>query len=822
MFKVITGRRAAVLLGSLLVLAFTVTAAAPVVKTVPWVPSNPLIPHDTYAGKNVTLKGTTDVQGAGFTWTWDFGDGSPVATGTVSDRYVVQAQHVYAGPVGTVWTATLTVRNTATGETGSKNYYVKMEPKTLPAEVNVAIDEGLWYIHKNMIRSGDVGDWLNCGPYGCNASLGYYAIVPANVQAFLVNGHSEGGSADNPYTETVQRGMKRVFQLLYATGIPTLQTNPFGSFNPDFNGNGLGISVNQGNPFYQGGMFMDAIIATGTPDSVTTTGPTNVIGRTYRAIVQDMADFYFYCQYDSSYAAGGWRYSCNEYPDNSAAQWGAIGLIPAERNWGYPPGNAADIPKAANRGWTYYSQYGPTGRFGYTDPNYEPWGPWGTTPSGMVQLAWTGIGRGVTGPGLASWDKAETAVRDNFPTASGAYSSVRDYYYGLFGFVKAMLLHPGGPIHMLQSSTPGVAPIDWYAAEVSKGDPTDGVARTLVNDQNADGCWYGHNVDGNQMRFETAWAIIMLNKTLFESGAPVAVATAVPNPAVAGQVIALTGENSFHQDPNRTIVKWEWDLDNNGTFEFVGLTTTVSFPVVGTYPVKLRVTDDAGTPATATTTLNILVTTPPVAPTADAGGPYSFCPQFVWYLNGTGSINPDQGQSEPGKPGDTIQSYLWDLDGDGQFDDATGATPDVTAFFTAKGPGSYLIQLKVTDTTGTSFPSSGMGDLSDTDSAVVVVKGPTDPACACVSNLSGRGKPGKVDLVWTPQAGVHHYNIYRGTVSGGPYLKVGQTAGNTGVYADFWTGYTATSTFYFVVRAALINNSEICQSNQAAVTIPKR
>ena len=134
-------------------------------------------------------------------------------------------------------------------------------------------------------------------------------------------------------------------------------------------------------------------------------------------------------------------------------------------------------------------------------------------------------------------------------------------------------------------------------------------------------------------------------------------------------------------------------------------------------------------------------------------------------------INPDEGQSEaaiPPNPGDTIVSYLWDLDGDGLFDDASGKQPDVTAFFTGKGPGSYLMQLKVTNGPATSFPSSGFPDLFDTDSGIVTVLSSTAPGCACVSNLPARAKPGKVQLTWS-HSGAHHYNVYRGTVSGGPY-----------------------------------------------------
>ena len=135
----------------------------------------------------------------------------------------------------------------------------------------------------------------------------------------------------------------------------------------------------------------------------------------------------------------------------------------------------------------------------------------------------------------------------------------------------------------------------------------------------------------------------------------------------------------------------------------------------------LQVEDSAG--AIAHTTLTVSVATSPIAPTAVAGGPYSFAigPASTMHLDGTGSVNPDEGLSEQGLTGDTIIAYEWDLDGDGVFDDATGPQPDVTSFFTTLGVGSYLIQLKVTDSTVASFPGSGQPNLTDTDSAGVIV-----------------------------------------------------------------------------------------------------
>ncbi len=811
-----------VIIGIAILLSQQAFAAPPVVKTVPWVATNPLIPHDTWSGKTITLKGTSDVQGAGIQYTWDFGDGSAVATGTVSDKYAIQATHPYTGAAGTVFTARLTVLNTGTGESASKEYYVAIRDKSLPVEVNVAIDEGLWYLHKTQYRwtSGvDYGSWsTGCGGYAC---YGYYGLDPSNLNAFEANGHLETGDASNPYVETVARGMRRLFTELAETAIPTSITNPLGTFNPDGNGNAKGIYVNQSYPFYQGGMFIDAIIASGTPNAVVTTGPAGVAGKTYMQVVQDMVDYYNRCQYTGPTAYGGWRYNCGDWPDNSPSQWAAIGLIPAEREWGAV---VPQLVKDANKNWLRYSAgTDSSGGFGYTDPNYYPWGPYAVTPSGMVQMVMDGIGRGYVDPidPTLAWNLTETFLCNTILSANtGTGSQIKDYYYGLFSFVKSMLLHQPNPIETLSCSS---KTYDWYNAEKSKGDPTDGIARKLVNDQSAGGYWWGHNYTGEQYYFETAQAILMLGRTLFQAGAPVAVASATPNPAIAGQTINLSGAGSFHQDASKNIISWAWDLNSDGTFETPGVTASVSFPSLGTYPVRLKVCDDGNPQKCAETTVSLLVTIPPIAPTADAGGPYNFClapagaAQTKFFLNGTGSVNPDDGQHETGPyPGDFITAYDWSLAGTNF---ATGATPDVTAYFVGKGAGSYLISLKVTDNTAASFPSSGQPNLTGTDSSQVFVRAATDLSCTgCVSNLAARPKPTKADLTWTWRAGAKKYNVYRSTVSGGPYILLATVTApglpNTGVYADF--GLTNGVTYYYVVREAALNGDEICQSNQAS------
>lgn len=515
----------------------------PTVKTVPWVPTDPSIPHDTYVGKSVTLKGTSDVFGVGnaVTYDWNFGDGSPHASGNVlaANQYAIEANHTYVGAVGTNWTAVLTVTD-ASGSS-SADYLVTMRTNDLTSNVNVSIDEGLWYLHKTMQRYlvGVIpeGDWDNIAPgtctgFACDNQNNSQAINASNLQAFEVNGHLENGPASNPYTETVARGLKRLFSQLAAEALPAGNSKTLNfaappscpaspcSYNPDSNGNGLAIypgNSGSGTAFYQGGQFIDAIVATGTPAAVTTTGPANVIGRSYLSIVQDMVDGYAFCQYSFS-PGGSWLYTCNQGRDNSVAQWAAIGLLGAKSFGVSIPAIVLDANKVA-----LATSQQANGIFGYRDTN-PLWGPFATTPSGMVQLTLDQIGRGT-----ASWDHAESYMRDNFDNSiagcgadpvCAAATNPKSYTYGLFSFTKSMLLHsPGGvltPITLLQSSSgSGKPPIDWYAAEASAGATSDGVARTLVNRQNAAGYWTAHSYYTGHYPFETAWSIIMLRRSVF-------------------------------------------------------------------------------------------------------------------------------------------------------------------------------------------------------------------------------------------------------------------------------------------------------------------
>ena len=850
-------------LAAAILLPATAMAAPPVVKTVPWVANNPLIAHDAYSGKAITLKGTADVQGATITYRWSFDDGSPDATGTVSNMWAIEAVHTYTGAVGDIFAATLTVTNTATAESGSATYLIKMQARSLEVEANIAIDEGLWYLHKNFTRysSGgkDYGSWMSgCGGGVC---AGYIATQAANATAFVVNGHREDGLASNPYTDTVQRAMRHFFLSVSPVAVGT-KSYTLGSYNPGFapvtinsdctncpvatppdpSKNGKYLYI--GNDTYQMGMALTLMAATGTPTRTADAGGADVNGRTYRAILQDMVDWFVWAQNHNGdwWGFGGWHYgaqygSC----DNSTSQWGGIALLGAEGFgkgmydglYGYVLDPGIQIPavvRAANPYWlkNSFQQFGSGnvyGAFGYTG-SYYPWGYWGTTPSGLVQLALSNMGRGGADQ---MWEKTEAFTRANFGNTGGAYYAVKDYYYGLYAFVKAMLLHVNEGTGLKDPITNLGGDFDWYAAETTKGAFTDGVARTLVGDQSASSGhppdhWNGHYYDNRQDSFETSWAIQMLNRTITESGAPVAVARAIPNPAVAGGLVTLDGSASFHQDPTKALVKWEWDIGNDGSVDLTGPIVTWTAPsTLGNYQVRLRVTDNFGVGATDDSIITVEVSVPPLAPTADVGGPYNFCPgRTPWFLDASGSVNPDEGAKDPtcaACPGDTIVTYAWDLNNDGVYSEVpNNKTPDVTAYFSAKPVGSYNIRLKVTDRTSVSFP--GRTDLSGVDLGQVNVLSAADVKCAGCTVLTGRAAGRQVQLTWTSVAGVAGYAIYRGTVSGGPYVKLTQVPGTQLMYIDAAT--TIGVTYYYVVRPLSPSLEELCQSNQVSFRIVGR
>jgi len=91
---------------------------------------------------------------------------------------------------------------------------------------------------------------------------------------------------------------------------------------------------------------------------------------------------------------------------------------------------------------------------------------------------------------------------------------------------------------------------------------------------------------------------------------PIAVVSTSPDPAVAGEPVTLDGSSSYDTDPLRSIVSWEWDVNNDGTFDVTGSVVSYVFSSLGEFPVTLRVTSDGTQPLFGNATAVVRVDAP--------------------------------------------------------------------------------------------------------------------------------------------------------------------------------------------------------------------
>jgi PKD repeat protein len=168
--------------------------------------------------------------------------------------------------------------------------------------------------------------------------------------------------------------------------------------------------------------------------------------------------------------------------------------------------------------------------------------------------------------------------------------------------------------------------------------------------------------------------------------APVASFTAAPNPAPTGGQVSFDASGS--NDSDGSIVKYEWDLDGNGTYETntgAVAKATSSYATAGVRQVGLRVTDNGGAVATATRSLSVENNLPQASFTAT---PNPVGVNATTKLDASKSVDPNG----------TIVKYEWDLDGNGTYETNTGAVAQTSTSFA--NPGDYQVGLRVTSSGG--------------------------------------------------------------------------------------------------------------------------
>ena len=193
---------------------------------------------------------------------------------------------------------------------------------------------------------------------------------------------------------------------------------------------------------------------------------------------------------------------------------------------------------------------------------------------------------------------------------------------------------------------------------------------------------------------------------LVQNAAPVAAIAQDPAAATTGEPITLSSAST---DADGDVLACAWDLDGDGTFERPGCSVTRTIAKAGTFNVGLRVSDGV---ATDTVTRAVTVANrPPVARiTVDPETPLT---GEEISLDGRGSGDPDG----------SIVAGGWDLDGDGEFDDAAG--PIASATFDAAGP--HTVALRVVDDNGATAVATAVITVGQGAVAVAAARPPVAP-----------------------------------------------------------------------------------------------
>jgi hypothetical protein len=179
-----------------------------------------------------------------------------------------------------------------------------------------------------------------------------------------------------------------------------------------------------------------------------------------------------------------------------------------------------------------------------------------------------------------------------------------------------------------------------------------------------------------------------------------------------------------------------------------GTSTDVAhtYAAAGPFTITATATDKDGGTSTPATGLATVEASPPIV-VADAGGPYAIDEGAGLTLDGSATT------AGPGAV------FAWDLDGDTQFDDATGPSPVVTpdqmaALGLADGPaGPLTITLQVTE-----------GPTVDTATALLTIANVAPTATVQIAGPIVAGVPttitvGAIDPSPVDQAGQFEYRI---------------------------------------------------------------
>ncbi len=189
-----------------------------------------------------------------------------------------------------------------------------------------------------------------------------------------------------------------------------------------------------------------------------------------------------------------------------------------------------------------------------------------------------------------------------------------------------------------------------------------------------------------------------------------------PYSGIEGQVIILDGSGSY--DPDGTITLYEWDVNNDGTYDYYSYsspTLSYTYSQQGTYTVKLRVTDNLGKIGEAITTANISDTSPLASFTASTASGYE--PLTVNFTDTSTAY-------------DGIASRSWNF-GDGS---PVASGSSVSHVYLQNG--IYQVMLTVTDGDGSTDTATMLINVFDTSPTASFTASPTSGSAPLTVNFT--------------------------------------------------------------------------------------
>lgn len=293
-----------------------------------------------------------------------------------------------------------------------------------------------------------------------------------------------------------------------------------------------------------------------------------------------------------------------------------------------------------------------------------------------------------------------TTASRSFPTAGARQVRlrVRDQYGAETISSRTVTVANGGP-QITLSVTPTTAPTGSPVAFSAAGIDPDGGPVTYAWDLDGDGVYNDSTAAVPPARsYPRARTLTISVRVTDDDGTDVSTGqrdqvitvtnrlpstptiSASPATVQRGETTTLTAAAT---DPEGTALTYAWDLDNDSAFDdATGVSTPQTMPSSGTLTARVRVTDaDGGSTNSATFTLTA-GNSPPQIDT------FTVSPTAV----GTGTaVSFAATASDP--DGGTV-TYAWDLDGDGEFDDSTAASPPSRSY---PRSGNRTVGVRVTD-----------------------------------------------------------------------------------------------------------------------------